>query len=68
VDQSAGWGYKLAAQHLKAEFKRSGLVTMLLLRYTQALITHKRHRQLFATGTIALITRVRHQIAKLPHF
>ena len=39
VVQSAGYGYRLKAQHLKAEFNRAGPVLHLLLRYTQALIT-----------------------------
>lgn len=39
VVQSAGLGYRLHAQALKLEFKRSVPVMHLLLRYTQALIT-----------------------------
>ena len=39
VVQSAGYGYRLKAQLLKNEFKSSGPVLHLLLRYTQALIT-----------------------------
>ena len=39
VVQSAGWGYRLRANLLVAEFKRGGPVMNLLLRYTQALIT-----------------------------
>ena len=39
VVQSAGQGYRLAAQTIKDEFDRSGPVMHLLLRYTQALIT-----------------------------
>ncbi|NHQ83210.1 Crp/Fnr family transcriptional regulator [Chromobacterium vaccinii] len=39
VVQSAGHGYRLKAQTLKDEFKRSGAMMQLLLRYTQALIT-----------------------------
>jgi len=39
VVQSAGWGYKLKAHLMKAEFKRNGPLMTLLLRYTQALIT-----------------------------
>src|SRR6202165_4638377 len=39
VVQSAGYGYRLAAQLLKREFSRAGPVLRLLLRYTQALIT-----------------------------
>jgi CRP-like cAMP-binding protein len=39
VVQSAGWGYKLRDRHIKAEFKRGGPLRLLLLRYTQALIT-----------------------------
>ena len=39
VVQSAGKGYRLRAQIMKDEFERSGPVTRLLLRYTQALIT-----------------------------
>jgi len=39
VVQSAGLGYRLAAQSIKDEFNRAGPVMHLLLRYTQALIT-----------------------------
>jgi CRP-like cAMP-binding protein len=39
VVQSAGRGYRLSAQAIKAEFERSGPVMHLMLRYTQALIT-----------------------------
>ena len=39
VVQSAGQGVRLKAQTIKDEFKRSGPVMHLLLRYTQALIT-----------------------------
>jgi len=39
VVQSAGVGYRLKAQDIKAEFNRSVPVMHLLLRYTQALIT-----------------------------
>jgi CRP-like cAMP-binding protein len=39
VVQSAGQGYKLKSKDIKDEFKRSGPVMHLLLRYTQALIT-----------------------------
>jgi CRP-like cAMP-binding protein len=39
VVQSAGWAYRLDARHIKTEFQRSGPVMVLLLRYTQALIT-----------------------------
>jgi CRP-like cAMP-binding protein len=39
VVQSAGKGYRLRAADIKEEFKRSGPVLHLLLRYTQALIT-----------------------------
>jgi CRP-like cAMP-binding protein len=39
VVQSAGHGYRLKAQALKDEFKQTGPVLHLLLRYTQALIT-----------------------------
>jgi CRP-like cAMP-binding protein len=39
VVQSAGEGYRLAADVLKEEFNRFGAMTQLLLRYTQALIT-----------------------------
>ena len=39
VVQSAGWGYRLKAHLIKAEFRRSGPFMNLLLRYTQALIT-----------------------------
>jgi CRP-like cAMP-binding protein len=39
VVQSAGKGFRLSADALKAEFNRAGAVLHLLLRYTQALIT-----------------------------
>ncbi|MEP7157643.1 MAG: Crp/Fnr family transcriptional regulator [Betaproteobacteria bacterium] len=39
VIQSAGFGYRLKAEHLKLEFNLGGPVMHLLLRYTQALIT-----------------------------
>ncbi len=39
VVQSAGRGLRLAAQTMKEEFDKNGLVLHLLLRYTQALIT-----------------------------
>jgi len=39
VVQSAGQGLRMKAQAIKEEFKRSGPVMQLLLRYTQALIT-----------------------------
>src|ERR1700733_8161240 len=37
--QSAGFAYRLSGQELKDEFHRNGEVQVLLLRYTQALIT-----------------------------
>lgn len=39
IVQSAGYGYRLKASLLKAEFNRGGPMMRLLLRYTQALIT-----------------------------
>ena len=39
VVQNAGQGFRIKAQTLKAEFEQSLLVSHLLLRYTQALIT-----------------------------
>jgi CRP-like cAMP-binding protein len=39
VVQSAGFSYKLEGELLKEEFHRSGGMQLLLLRYTQALIT-----------------------------
>ena len=39
VVQSAGSGYRLGAEHMKAEFNLAGPVLHLLLRYTQALLT-----------------------------
>lgn len=39
VVQSAGRGYRLRADAVKAEFERAGPVMHLMLRYTQALIT-----------------------------
>jgi CRP-like cAMP-binding protein len=37
--QSAGHAYRLIAQQLKDEFHRNGELQLLLLRYTQALLT-----------------------------
>ena len=39
IVQSAGHAYRLAGQRLKDEFHRNGGLQLLLLRYTQALIT-----------------------------
>jgi CRP-like cAMP-binding protein len=39
IVQSAGHAYRLVGQQLKDEFHRSGPMQLLLLRYTQALIT-----------------------------
>ena len=39
IVQSAGYAYRLIGQHLKDEFHRNGDMQLLLLRYTQALIT-----------------------------
>ena len=39
VVQCAGYGYRLRASVLKREFERGGPLQLLLLRYTQALIT-----------------------------
>jgi CRP-like cAMP-binding protein len=39
IVQSAGHAYRLIAQRLKDEFRRNGELQLLLLRYTQALIT-----------------------------
>ena len=39
IVQSAGHAYQLIGQHLKDEFHRNGPLQLLLLRYTQALIT-----------------------------
>ncbi|HUI61365.1 MAG TPA: Crp/Fnr family transcriptional regulator [Steroidobacteraceae bacterium] len=39
IVQSAGRAYRLIGQHLKDEFHRSGGMQLLLLRYTQSLIT-----------------------------
>jgi CRP-like cAMP-binding protein len=39
IVQSAGHAYRLIGQRLKDEFHRSGAMQLLLLRYTQALIT-----------------------------
>ena len=39
IVQSAGYAYRLVGQLLKDEFHRSGQMQLLLLRYTQALIT-----------------------------
>ncbi len=40
VVQTAGHGYRLPGKLLKDEFNRAGLMQRLLLRYTQALVTH----------------------------
>lgn len=37
--QSAGYAYRLPRQHVKTEFARHGELLVLMLRYTQALIT-----------------------------
>ena len=39
IVQSAGHAFRLIGQHLKNEFHRNGEMQLLLLRYTQALIT-----------------------------
>lgn len=39
VVQSSGYGYRLQGQRLKDEFNRHGELLVLMLRYTQALIT-----------------------------
>jgi CRP-like cAMP-binding protein len=39
IVQSAGYAYRLIGQRLKDEFRRNGQAQLLLLRYTQALIT-----------------------------
>jgi CRP-like cAMP-binding protein len=39
IVQSAGYAYRLVGQQLKDEFHRNGELQILLLRYTQALIT-----------------------------
>jgi CRP-like cAMP-binding protein len=39
IVQSAGYAYRLAGQRLKDEFNRHGDLQVLMLRYTQALIT-----------------------------
>ena len=39
IVQSAGYGYRLIGRRLKEEFNRHGELQLLLLRYTQALIT-----------------------------
>jgi CRP-like cAMP-binding protein len=39
IVQSAGYAFRMLAQHLKDEFHRNGALQLLLLRYTQALIT-----------------------------
>jgi len=39
IVQSAGYAYRLVARRLKEEFNRHGDMQLLLLRYTQALIT-----------------------------
>ncbi|HEV2268412.1 MAG TPA: Crp/Fnr family transcriptional regulator [Steroidobacteraceae bacterium] len=39
IVQSAGYAYRMVGQRLKDEFRRNGELQLLLLRYTQALIT-----------------------------
>ena len=39
IVQSAGYAYRLIGQRLKDEFRRNGELQLLLLRYTQALLT-----------------------------
>lgn len=39
VVQSAGFAYRLSAERLRTEFNRHGALMLLLLRYTQSLIT-----------------------------
>jgi hypothetical protein len=39
IAQSAGYAFRLAAQRIKDEFHCSGELQLLLLRYTQALLT-----------------------------
>jgi hypothetical protein len=39
IVQSTGHAYRLIGQQLKDEFHRNGKLQLLLLRYTQALIT-----------------------------
>lgn len=39
IVQSAGYAYRLVGQRLKEEFHRNGAMQLLLLRYTQALLT-----------------------------
>ncbi|HXS31053.1 MAG TPA: helix-turn-helix domain-containing protein, partial [Steroidobacteraceae bacterium] len=39
IVQSAGYAYRLIGRELKEEFHRNGQMQLLLLRYTQALIT-----------------------------
>jgi len=39
VVQSAGFAYRMSRAHLQAEFRRNGQMQLLMLRYTQALIT-----------------------------
>lgn len=52
IVQSAGYAYQLGAQKLKDEFHRNGNLQILLLRYTQALIT-----QMSQTAVCKGITR-----------
>lgn len=40
VVQTSGYGYRLKSKILMEEFDRAGLMLRLLLRYTQALLTH----------------------------
>jgi CRP-like cAMP-binding protein len=39
VVQSAGYAYRMSGAHVQAEFRRNGQMQLLMLRYTQALIT-----------------------------
>src|SRR5688500_5255175 len=39
IVQSAGWAFRLSGKRIKEEFNRHGQTTILLLKYTQSLIT-----------------------------
>ena len=59
VVQCAGYGYRLRASVLKREFERGGPLQLLLLRYTQALIT-----QMSQTAVCNRHPSVEHQLCR----
>jgi CRP-like cAMP-binding protein len=60
VVQTAGHGYRVKAAALKEEFDRAGLVSQMLLRYTQALLS-----QIFQCGACNRHHSIEQQLCKL---